>query len=149
MSRAAEYLWSEGGRPSDDVTGPLLAAKPAFVLHAFSAMAAFLLGVIQLARPRGTSSHRVIGWGGVLLMVVVATSSFWIQDLRQIEPFSFIHGPSIFALVALPLAVGHTRKHDVAAHGKSMIQIFVGAVLIAGAPAFLPGRAMHAVLFGG
>lgn len=128
---------------------PLLAAKPAIVLHAFAAMAAFLLGTLQLLRPKGTSSHRVFGWAWVVLMAVVALSSFWIHDLRQIGPFSFIHGLSIFALVALPFAVGHARKHDVAAHRKSMIQIYVGALVIAGTLAFLPGRVMHAVVFGG
>jgi uncharacterized membrane protein len=47
---------------------PLLAASPAVKLHAFAAMAAFALGVVQLSAPKGTLPHRAIGWFWVVLM---------------------------------------------------------------------------------
>jgi uncharacterized membrane protein len=48
----------------------------------------------------------------------------------------------------LPLAVLHARKHRVVNHRNAMISIFVGALIIAGAFTFLPGRVMHAIAFG-
>ncbi|MCS3929944.1 putative membrane protein [Bradyrhizobium elkanii] len=41
---------------------PLLEAAPAIPLHAFAAMAAFVLGLVQFAAPKGTLPHRTIGW---------------------------------------------------------------------------------------
>jgi uncharacterized membrane protein len=61
---------------------PLLNAAPAIQLHAFVALAAFGLGAVQLAAPKGTLPHRTMGWMWVTLMVVVAASSFWIHELR-------------------------------------------------------------------
>ncbi len=127
---------------------PLLNAAPAIQLHAFAAMAAFVLGVVQLAAPKGTLPHRTVGWIWVVLMVIVATTSFWIHDLRMWGPWSAIHLLSIFTLVMLPLAVMHARRHDVGNHRKSMIGIFSGALVIAGLFTFVPGRIMHAVVFG-
>ena len=51
-------------------------------------------------------------------------------------------------LVALPFAVRHARRHDVQQHRWTMIGIFTGALVIAGVFTFVPGRIMHAVLFG-
>jgi uncharacterized membrane protein len=48
---------------------PLLDAAPAIPLHAFAAMTAFALGVVQFAAPKGTLPHRTIGWIWVCLMV--------------------------------------------------------------------------------
>ena len=48
---------------------PLLDAAPAIPLHAFAAMAAFVLGLVQFAAPKGTLPHRTLGWIWVLLMV--------------------------------------------------------------------------------
>jgi uncharacterized membrane protein len=127
---------------------PLLNAAPAIQLHAFAAMAAFVLGVVQLAAPKGTLPHRTVGWIWVVLMVIVATTSFWIHDLRMWGPWSAIHLLSIFTLVMLPLAVMHAQRHDVGNHRKSMIGIFSGALVIAGLFTFVPGRIMHAVVFG-
>jgi uncharacterized membrane protein len=127
---------------------PLLNAAPAIQLHAFAAMAAFVLGVVQLAAPKGTLPHRTVGWVWVVLMVIVATTSFGIHDLRMWGPWSAIHLLSIFTLVMLPLAVMHARRHDVGNHRKSMIGIFAGALVIAGLFTFVPGRIMHAVVFG-
>ena len=41
---------------------PLLNAAPAIPVHAFAAMAVFVLGVVQLAAPKGTLPHRTLGW---------------------------------------------------------------------------------------
>lgn len=127
---------------------PLLEAAPAIPLHAFAAMAAFVLGLVQFAAPKGTLPHRTIGWIWVVLMVVVAASSFWIHQIRLFGPFSPIHLLSIFTLVVLPLAVWRAHTHRVADHRRMMIMTFVGALVIAGLFTLLPGRIMHRVIFG-
>lgn len=127
---------------------PLLAAKPIIVFHALVALSAFLIGLVQFAGPKGTTMHRVVGWSWVLLLMSVAASSFWIQGLRQIGPFSWIHGLSIYVLVSIPFAVLHARRHNVQAHKKAMIGIFLGALVIAGLLTLYPGRIMHEVVFG-
>jgi uncharacterized membrane protein len=125
-----------------------LNAAPATQLHAFAALAAFGLGAVQLAAPKGTLPHRTIGWLWVALMVTVAASSFWIYDLRVWGRWSPIHLLSIFTLATLPLAVVHARRHRVERHRNAMIAIFTGALVVAGLFTLLPGRIMHAVAFG-
>jgi uncharacterized membrane protein len=127
---------------------PLLDAAPAIPVHAFAAMTAFALGVVQLAAPKGTLPHRTIGWIWVGLMVTVAASSFWIHEIRLLGPWSPIHLLSIFTLIMLPIAVWRARQHRVADHRRIMTMTFVGALVIAGLFTFLPGRIMHAVVFG-
>jgi uncharacterized membrane protein len=127
---------------------PLLNAAPATKLHAVAALAAFGLGAVQLAAPKGTLPHRTLGWIWVALMVTVAASSFWIHDLRVWGPGSPIHVLSIFTLATLPFAVVHARRHRVDRHRNAMLAIFTGALLIAGVFTLLPGRIMHAVVFG-
>ena len=111
-------------------------------------MAAFVLGAIQLAAPKGTLPHRTLGWIWVILMVIVAASSFWIHQLRLVGPWSPIHLLSIFSLVMLVLGVMAARRHNVRSHKFTMIGIFFGALVIAGLFTFVPGRIMHAVVFG-
>jgi uncharacterized membrane protein len=127
---------------------PLLEAAPAIPLHAFAAMAAFALGLVQFAAPKGTLPHRTIGWIWVALMACVAISSFWIHQLRLVGPFSPIHLLSIFTLVMLPLAVWRAHTHRIAAHRKAMTGVFAGALVVAGLFTLLPGRIMHSVVFG-
>jgi uncharacterized membrane protein len=127
---------------------PLLEASGTIPLHAFAAMAAFALGIVQFAAPKGTLPHRTVGWIWVGLMAVVAASSFWIHEIRLLGPWSPIHLLSIFTLIVLPIAVWRARRHRVADHRRIMILIFVGALVIAGLFTFLPGRIMHAVVFG-
>jgi uncharacterized membrane protein len=127
---------------------PLLEASGTIPLHAFAAMAAFALGIVQFAAPKGTLPHRTVGWIWVGLMAVVAASSFWIHEIRLLGPWSPIHLLSIFTLIVLPIAVWRARRHRVADHRRIMIMIFVGALVIAGLFTFVPGRIMHAVFFG-
>jgi uncharacterized membrane protein len=128
---------------------PLLDAAPAIQLHAFAAMTAFALGIVQFARPKGTLPHRTIGAIWVILMATVAISSFWIHGMRLWGPWSPIHLISIFTLVTLPLAVWAAHRHAVDRHRRAMTVIFFGALVIAGVFTLVPGRIMHAVVFGG
>ena len=127
---------------------PLLDAAPAIPVHAFAAMAALALGLVQFAAPKGTLPHRTIGRIWVALMVIVAASSLWIHQIRLFGPWSPIHLLSIFTLVMVPIAVWRARRHRVADHRRIMTMTFVGALVIAGLFTLLPGRIMHAVVFG-
>ena len=127
---------------------PLLNAVPQIPIHAFAAMAAFVLGIVQFAAPKGTLPHRTIGWIWVALMALVAGSSFWIHQIRLLGPFSPIHLLSIFTLAMLPFGVWFAHRHRVADHRRVMVLMFSGALVIAGLFTLLPGRIMHAVVFG-
>jgi uncharacterized membrane protein len=128
---------------------PLTNAPFVIQLHAYAALAAFVLGAVQLARVKGTTQHRALGYTWVGLMLVVAISSFWIHDMRVWGPWSPIHLLSIFTLTMLPLGVHYARRHNVTGHKRTMFGIFAGALIIAGIFTLAPGRIMHRVLFGG
>jgi uncharacterized membrane protein len=128
---------------------PLLNASPAIQFHAFAAMGAFLLGVVQLSAPKGTLPHRTVGWIWVTLMLVVSISAFFIHQLRIWGQWSPIHLLAIFTLAMLPVAVWRAHKHKVEQHRRAMLGLFVGALVIAGLFTFVPGRIMYAVIFGG
>ena len=116
--------------------------------HALAALAALALGTVQFAGRKGNGRHRTLGWIWVVLLAVVALSSFGITDFRQFGPFSAIHGLSILVLLLLPRAVLRARARRIESHRWSMIGLYVGALLIAGAFTLTPGRIMHRVLFG-
>ena len=125
---------------------PLFSASPAIQFHAAAAVAA--LGLVQLAAPKGTLPHRTIGWIWVALMAAVSVSAFFIHQIRLWGPWSPIHLLAIFTLTTLPIAVWHAHRHAVRVHRIAMVSLFTGALVIAGAFTFLPGRIMHAVVLG-
>ena len=127
---------------------PLLAASPVVQLHAFAALGAFGLGIVQLAAPKGTLPHRTLGWTWVVLMVVVAVSALFIHTIRLWGPFSPIHLLVFVVLITLPFAVRSARRHAVAGHGIAMTSLFLGALVIAGAFTLVPHRIMYQVVFG-
>src|ERR1700722_4198086 len=126
---------------------PLLDAAPAIPVHAFAAMAALVLGLVQFAAPKGTLPHRTIGWIWVVLMAAVAVSSFWIHQIRLLGPFSPIHLLSIFTLAMLPFGVWFAHRPRGADLRRVMVLMFTGALVIAGLFTLLPGRIMHTVVF--
>ena len=128
---------------------PLLRAAPEIQLHAFVAMAAFVLGVVQLAASKGTLPHRMLGWIWVGLLLTISVSSFFIHgdSYRLWRNWSPIHLLSVFTPLMLILGVLAARSHRVRAHQITMISIFTGALVIAGIFTFVPGRIMHDVVF--
>ena len=128
---------------------PLLQAPVAIQIHAFSAIAAFAIGGFVLWRRKGTALHKALGKLWVVLMLVVATSSLFINEIRLIGPFSPIHLFAVLTYAGIGQALWAIRvQRNVAAHRAGMQATYLGALLLAGAFTFLPGRRMHDVLFG-
>ncbi len=127
---------------------PLLTAPLPISLHGFAAISAFGIGASQLLLPKGTPRHRVVGWTWVILMAIVAISSFWIHTICTFAGFSPIHALSIFTLICLPVAVQHARMGRIQNHKYFMLALFFFALVIAGLFTLVPGRIMHDVVFG-
>ena len=106
---------------------PLTHAPIAIQLHAYAAMAAFVLGVVQLAGVKGTSRHRALGYTWVALMLVVAISAFWIHEIRLWGPWSPIHLLAIFTLIMLPFGITRARANNVRGHKLTMAACFLRA----------------------
>jgi uncharacterized membrane protein len=66
---------------------PLLQASLVIQVQAFAAMAAFVLGIVQLSAPKGTVPHRLLGWIWGAIMVVVSVSAFFVHEIRL-----WVHG---------------------------------------------------------
>lgn len=118
-------------------------------VHALVALLAMAAGAVQLAASKGTRRHRWLGFVWVGAMAGVAVSSFWIHEFRWWGPFSIIHALSLLVLATLVYSIAAVRRGDVIAHRNSMVQLYALALLLTGGFTLLPGRTMHAVLFGG
>lgn len=135
---------------------PLLQAPLIIQIHAFGAMAALALGLVQIAAPKGTLPHKTVGVLWVALMTIVAASSAFILQpaepgtpyWERLTPIHLFIPVTAFGLIGgtrLLLRGGLRMK----AHSRPFISVFLGGLIVAGVLAFLPGRIMHEVVFGG
>ena len=123
-------------------------AGPRVAVHAIMGLVAVGLGGLQLALPKGTARHRVMGYAWAGLMVAIAVGSFWLNYLRMVGPFSIIHLLSAFMLWAVWSSVMEARRGDIRAHRRSMRQLYGLGVVLTGLFTLWPGRTMYQVLFG-
>jgi uncharacterized membrane protein len=127
---------------------PILSAPLAIQIHATAATAAMLLGAVVLFRRKGTPTHKLMGRIWVGLMLVVATSAIFINEIRLVGPFSPIHIFVVMTYFGVWEGVREIRRGNVVAHQAAMKSLYLGALLLTGAFTLLPGRRMHDVLFG-
>ncbi|WP_293861164.1 DUF2306 domain-containing protein [uncultured Alsobacter sp.] len=127
---------------------PLLAATPVIQAHAYAALLAAGLSLHQFFARPGTLTHKALGYVWVAAMATAAASSFFIHSIRSVGPFSAIHLLSIFVLVNLTRAVLAARAGQITRHRKTMRGLALFGLLVAGLFTLLPGRIMHAVVFG-
>lgn len=123
---------------------PLLAAPLVIQVHLGAALLALSAGLSVAAIRKGTSRHRLIGYIFVAGMGITALSSIWIARNGQ---FSWIHLLTALTLVMLPYGILMRRLGRIAAHRQAMTGLLPG-LAIAGAFTLLPGRILHAVVFG-
>jgi uncharacterized membrane protein len=127
---------------------PLLNAPPVIQYHAVFAFAAIALGTAQFLAPKGTRSHRALGWVWATLMILVAGTSLFIHTIRTWGIWSPIHLLSLFTLAIVPLAVLRARQHNIRSHRQAMVWIFTLALVVTGLFTLAPGRIMNKVIFG-
>jgi uncharacterized membrane protein len=125
---------------------PFLSHSFAVLIHIVTAVLALALGIVLLARRKGTRGHKALGRIWAALMLVVAASSFWITGIAGPGRFSVIHLLSVFTIAMLALAVWAIRSGRVRTHRFTMIGIFAGGLIGAGAGALAPGRLISQML---
>ena len=128
---------------------PLLNASLLIQIHTLCALIAVGVVIAIFSIRRGSKAHKVLGWIWVIAMAMAALSSFWIHEIRLIGPFSPIHLLSIITLVSLVMNIRAARAHNIRAHQRGMKSLVFGALILAGAFTFLPGRIMYQVFLGG
>ena len=127
---------------------PLISASPLIQAHAFAALTAIGVGLVQFALPKGVLPHRTLGYLWAALMLAVAFSSLFISAHPVIGPFGPIHILSFFTLFIVPFAVWKARAGQVREHGVAMVITYATALIITGMFTLWPGRLMHKVVFG-
>ena len=126
---------------------PLAESSLPLQIHVASAISTFLVGLYLLSGlPKGTKTHRRIGWLWVTTMAITAVSSFFLVGLNG-NTYSWIHGLSAWTVIMLPFGVVAARRHNVKSHASNMRGMFLGGMLIAGLFSFLPGRMMWHLFF--
>ena len=121
------------------------------MLHLATILPAFLLGTYLMVRRKGTPNHRLLGKIYLSLMVITAVVTLFMPaqlGARLFNHFGFIHAFSLLALYSAPTALLAARRGNIKAHRASMIGLYVGGILIAGAFTLAPGRLMHDWVFG-
>lgn len=121
------------------------------MLHLATILPAFLIGTYLMFRRKGTPNHKRLGKIYLSLMVVTAIVTLFMPakvGARWFDHFGFIHAFSLLALYSAPAALLAARRGNIKAHRGSMIGLYVGGILIAGAFTFAPGRLMHDWVFG-
>jgi uncharacterized membrane protein len=120
-------------------------------LHLATVLPAFVLGTWLLFNRKGTPHHRLLGKIYMLLMLITAFTALFLPALvgpKILNHFGFIHLFSLLTIYTVPTAYLAARRGDVSAHRSSMIWLYVGGLIIAGAFAFGPGRLLNRWLFG-
>lgn len=116
---------------------------PAIWIHLIAAILAVGIGALVLWRRKGDGSHKFAGRIWVVLMVVVAVSSFFITEIRD-GSFSPIHLLSVYSMGSLIYGVGVFRFQDrataIRGHQQAMRSLYILGLLIAGGFTFLPDR---------
>jgi uncharacterized membrane protein len=130
---------------------PLLYAPLAVKVHLATVVPAFAIGTWQIFLSRkGSVGHRTLGYVYLGLVTVTAIDALFIHSLMPKAPLGLspVHLLVPFTLFGVVNALLGARNHDTRRHRNAMIGVYVGGMLIAGGLTLLPGRIMHALLFG-
>jgi uncharacterized membrane protein len=148
VERFLDSLARGFARPIRPDISPLWSRPFSVQLHVISVTVGFFSGLIIFMLPKGSGLHRILGWTFVVAMTLAAaTSIMMIADFNT--GVNFLHIFTVMTAVSLTLGLAAIRRGDVRSHAYNMIGLYIGAILVAGAFAFIPGRLMWRMLFGG
>jgi uncharacterized membrane protein len=127
----------------------LLQRHPLVFMHLVTAFGALVVGIVIMARRKGSFSHKRWGWAFVVLMACTTLASAFIRDYQgpNLAGFTPIHVFTLAVAVMLPWAIWFIRRGNVNGHRKMMRGLFYGACVVAGIFTLLPGRFLGALLW--
>ncbi len=119
--------------------------------HLATVLAAFAVGTAQLLLSKGTQVHRTTG--RVYLVLMMATALITLLMPAHIGPtlwghFGYLHVLCLMTLWAVPQGWMAARRGNIAKHKRIMISLYVLALVAAGAFTLMPGRYLHALIWG-
>ncbi|HWM62326.1 MAG TPA: DUF2306 domain-containing protein, partial [Rhizomicrobium sp.] len=100
---------------------------------------------------KGARNHRAAGYVYLTLMTITSIAALFVHTIMPNGPFLGFSPIHLFVPLTLFGVVGalyYARRHNIKAHRKSMLGVYIGGLLIAGSLTLLPGRIMHTVFFG-
>lgn len=127
--------------------------------HAFFALSAIPIGMYIFFTKKGTKQHRFIGRIWVSLMLIISFSALLIttpmtDKLFNPRFYSWIHllipftvGNLIYSIYSIRQFKKSKLKKHKNAHIRSMVGVYIGALVVAGAFTLAPGRLMHQIVF--
>jgi len=127
---------------------PLMTATFAIQLHVAAAILSIALLPLNLFRKRRDRVHKVTGYVWVTAMLITAVSSFWINGIRLVGPFSPIHLLSVLVIFNVIWAIVEVRRRNIARHETILKGTAFWSLGVAGLFTLLPGRMMGEVIFG-
>ena len=129
-------------------------------VHAFFALAAVPVGLYIFFKKKGTKQHRFIGRVWVSFLLIVSFTALFITSPMTDTVFnprfySWIHFLIRFTVGNLIYSIWSIRQFKKTKLGKhknahiySMVGVYFGALLVAGAFTLMPGRMFHEIIFG-
>lgn len=117
----------------------------AVTLHIITVVPAVPLGAYLLLARKGTPIHKLLGriWVGLMFTTALASTFS-----RGGTDFSWIHIFVPITILGSWKVIATARRRDFVGHRKHIIGMYLGALAIPGAFAFLPDRLMGLWLFG-
>ena len=123
-------------------------------IHAFFALIAVPAGLYIFLTKKGTSAHKFVGRFWVAVLMIVSVTAIFIQEIIPGQ-FSLIHLLIPWTIASLIYSIWSIRKFKETklirykhGHMYSMIGVYVGALIVAGAFTLMPGRFFHTIFFG-
>lgn len=71
--------------------GALWVEKFPIAPHAVMALIAVVIGIVQVSAAKGTSTHRMLGYSWIFLMVCIAITALFIAEIGTWGRFSPVH----------------------------------------------------------
>lgn len=119
----------------------------AVLIHLSAVMPAIPLGAWLMLAPKGTPRHKQLGKVWLALMLTTALSAVFIRQMNG-GNFSLIHLFVPLTLHGAWKAYTTARRGDIAAHKRGLVSFYIGALVVPGIFAFMPGRLMGVWLLG-
>lgn len=119
----------------------------ALLLHIGTVLPAIPLGLYIFLTRKGGPRHKLLGKIWLGLMGTTAIATFFIRNVAD-GGLSWLHIFSVLTLIGIPQAILSARRGQIVKHKAHLLQLFVGALLIAGGASFLPERTMWRWAFG-